>query len=123
MNLKFSSIADAGDLLKERLVLKAGGPVALGDYLVMLSTVNSEGSPYAGSHTIYWFPDGNVKSGDQVILYTKAGTSSKKALEQGATAHFFYWGLGAPVWRASEGNRAIILRSAEWELAKTVKRV
>jgi hypothetical protein len=40
-----------------------------------------------------------VKAGDHVILYTKRGTDKAAKRKDGATNHFFYWGMSAPLWR------------------------
>lgn len=112
MNLKYSSFADGGNIEKERLILKAHANVEIGNYAVFCSSVN-EGKATAGRKTAYWFPDETIKTGDLVVLYTKVGTDSKKKLNSGATAHFFYWGLKDAVW-GSPSNTAILLRVAEW---------
>lgn len=112
MNLKHSSFADPGSFEKERLVLKAYADVEIGNYAVFCSSVN-DGNATAGHKTAYWFPDGKVKAGDLVVLYTKGGTDSKKTLSSGATAHFFYWGLKTAIW-GSSNNAAVLLRVAEW---------
>lgn len=112
MNLKHSSFADAGTFEKERLVLKAHAEVEIGNYAVFCSGV-SDGKATAGHKTAYWFPDEKVKAGDLVVLYTKTGTDSKKKLESGVTAHFFYWGLKNAIW-GNSNNTAVLLRVAEW---------
>jgi hypothetical protein len=114
MNLNFSSFADAGDLQKERLVLKAKAAIPLGDYLVMASKASATGTAVAGRHRAYWFPDGDVEADDLVVVYTKSGVDSKKKLASGATAHFFYWGLETPLWGKMSGNGVVILRADSW---------
>jgi len=113
MNLTFSSFADAGDLSKERLILKAKSDLAIGNYAVFVSGVTADGTATAGKKTAFWFPDGDVKANDLVVLYTKTGIASKKVLKSGATAHFFM-GLQNPQWEALGRRGAVILRAVEW---------
>ncbi len=113
MKLAISSFADPGNYEKERLVIKVLSDVDIGAYAVFISAVSEDGKATAGRKTAYWFPDTAAKSGDLVVLYTKAGQDSKKDLQDGRTAHFYYWGLKASVWEA--GSRtAVVLRVAEW---------
>lgn len=46
----------------------------------------------------FWFPNDTVKSGDTVVLYTKAGTAKKKDHSSGRTSHFYYFGKARPDW-------------------------
>jgi len=114
MKLEIRSFADAGQQQKERLVIRALSDVDVGDYLVLCSTVTSDGKAVAGTRTAYWFPDKQVKSGDLVVLYSKRGTRGEKQLESGATAHFFYWGREDTLWPG--GNGAVLMRASEWKL-------
>lgn len=121
MNLIFSSFADVGDLTKERLILKAVSDIPLGDYAVFLSKTSPDGTAYSGQQTAFWFPDGDIKANDLAVLYTKSGVASKKVLDSGATAHFFYWGLTAAQWGRTSGKGAVILRAAEWKFHSSAK--
>ena len=113
MKLEFSSFADAGDHDKERIVIKALSDLDIGEYAVFLSALSDTRSPTAGRKTAYWFPDGMVKPGDLIVLYSKSGSSSKKDIGEGRTAHFYYWGLDKAVW-GNDDKTAVILRIAEW---------
>lgn len=113
MTMKISSFANAGDLSRERLVLRVVADIDIGAYAVLCSRVFKGEVPTAGRNTAYWFPDQQVKAGDRVVLYTKSGVDSKKPIEGHGTAHFFYWGLTNPLWAASV-NTAVLLRVATW---------
>jgi hypothetical protein len=112
MSLELRSVAAAGDLEKERLVLKALSDTDVGDYAVLWSGIGNSGGPTSGRKRAFWFPDIKVKAGDTVVLYTKKGDRSKKALDGGATAHFFYWGSDSLLW--DENHCAVLLFVAEW---------
>lgn len=113
MKLKITSFPDAGNLAKERLVIQVFADLDIGDYLVMRSRV-SERSPTPGKKATFWFPDKDIKSGDRVVLYSKAGAASEKALKSGGRAHFFYWDLDEAVWGESK-HGAVLVHAAEWE--------
>jgi hypothetical protein len=117
MKLEISSFANPGDLSRERIVLRVSGDIDVGDYAVFSSGVTRAGEPTSGRKAAYWFPDGEVKAGDLVVLYTKKGTSSAKSLDKGQrTAHFFYWGKETALWGNSE-HCAVVLLIDEWESA------
>jgi hypothetical protein len=113
MKLNITSFADAGNFQKERIVLKADAEIGLGEYAVFCTTVSASGDAMSGRKTAYWFPDGTIKKNDLVVLYSKKGTASKKDLNGGRTAHFFYWGDDHSMWGGT-GNGAVVLRVAEW---------
>ena len=113
MNLNISSFADAGNVDKERLVLKARVGLDIGKYAVFCTELSQDGAATAGSKLAYWFPDEEVKANDLVVLYTKRGISRKKELDTNRTAHFFYWGHEEALWGNGE-NGAVVLQVARW---------
>lgn len=114
MKLKISSFADVGQPEKERLIIRAESDADVGEYLVMATSISTDGNATAGFKLAYWFPDKEVKAGDLVVLYSKSGKQSEKQLTSGVTAHFFYWGLQKlPVWSSAKG--AVLLLAAEWQ--------
>jgi hypothetical protein len=102
MNLKLVSFADSGKLDRERVVLRATKDLDTGDYTALCSVCSDPGSATSGLQTAYWFPDGEIKAGDLVVLYTKSGKEGKKDIGAGHTAYFFYWGLSKPLWNTSK---------------------
>lgn len=52
-----------------------------------------------------------------VVLYTKEGTTASKVNSNGASSHFFYWGLDNNVWN-NDGDCALLLRADNWESHK-----
>lgn len=112
MNLVFSSFAEPRNLATERIILKALKEVDIGDYAIFRSIV-SEGSPTPGWKGAYWFPDITVNANDLIVLYTKGGSHSTKALADGRTAHFFYWGRDEAMW-GDKRHGAVIVLVSEW---------
>jgi hypothetical protein len=117
-DLRFSSFANAGDLNKERAVLRAESDVNIGQFAVFRSLASSTGSgATAGKKIAYWFPDTQLKKGDLVVIYTKRGKSSEKKLDGGRTAHFFYWDSDETYW-AEERYGLVVLKVETWRFAK-----
>jgi hypothetical protein len=115
MNLEIRAFADAGDLSKERIVLKALTDVDVGDYAILRSGVASGGgAPTSGRKAAYWFADVEVKANDVIVLYTKKGSRSSKLLDSGRTAHFFYWGKDEPLW-ADQKFGAVLVEITNWQ--------
>jgi hypothetical protein len=113
MNLKISSFADAGNFSKERVILKVESDSDVGDYVLLCTALSSDRKATSGKKLAYWFPDGPVNKNDLVVLYTKKGTSSTKALESGKTVHFFYWGEDHSIW-GGNGNAAVLMSADAW---------
>jgi hypothetical protein len=114
MKLEIRSFADSGDLDHERVTFRALEDMDIGEYLVLRSNKGSEGGPISGAKDAYWFPDQMVKEGDLIILYTKKGARSKKLLESGKTAHFFYWRHDRPFWGSEPDNVVVLMLATEW---------
>lgn len=106
MNIKITSITDAGLAGRERVVMKVLRDTDVGLYAALRTGYRSP-SPTTGVTDAYWFPDKPVKRDDLVVLYTKSGSASEKKLASGATAHFFYWGVEQPLWTTAD--RAVVL--------------
>lgn len=115
MNLEITSFAGAGDLLRERIVLKARRDLDVGDYAVLRSAVGSgEGTPTSGRKIAYWFPNEDVRANDLVVLYTKKGSRGSKPIEGGHTAYFFYWGRDEALWD-DHNFGAALLEVRDWQ--------
>ena len=115
MKLEIRSFADVGEISKERIILKALKDLDVGDYAVLRSRTGSNGrEPTSGRKTAYWFPDEKVQADDLIILYTKEGTRGTKLLDDGQTAHFFYWGRKEAYWNDSRYGAAL-LEVSEWQ--------
>lgn len=126
MKVAVSSFADMGNLAKERLVLKVLADTDIGRYAVFSSDIYSKPGksgnpiPTSGRKRAYWFDDLPVKAGDLVVLYTKGGLTSKKVLDSGNTAHFFYWGLTAPIWEAAKTG-VVVLSVDDWDFVPAAR--
>jgi hypothetical protein len=115
MSLKLKSIADKGDLQKERLVLSVINDTDLGFYALLRTSLNN-GVVTTGVHNAFWFPYKSVKAGDLVVVYSKRGTESQKGVEGGRTAHFLYWGRTEPLW-GTHDKGVVLLYAPTWHSA------
>lgn len=118
MNLKLQSIANKGEPDKERLAIKVINDTDIGDYL-LLRTGTTENSPTTAVFNTLWFPHNEVKAGDLIVVYSKAGANRTKELESGKTAYFYYWGSPDALWSEDkEGVKsAVLLNAPEWDSA------
>ena len=118
MKLKIQSVTDKGQLNKERLLLKVLADTDVGDYVILQSGYD-EDSVTIDTYYAYWPPYKRVEAGDLVIVYTKSGRENEKRLPSGKQAHFFYWGLGVPIW--SRSDRALVLMHCPKWISKSPK--
>lgn len=113
MKIEIRSFADKGDFESERMSLRATANVDLGAHAIFYLKLNSNGKPSSGKKVAYWFPDLELKTNDLVVVYTKKGERRTKTLDDGTTAHFFYWGLDKPIWN-QPGAACSLLAITEW---------
>ncbi len=113
MKLELRSIIAPGDLNKERLTLRALADLDVGDYLVAQSGYIDDSPTTTFYHTL-WFPYKPIPKGDLVVVYTKMGTSSERALDRGKRAHFFYLDLQNPIWDGPDKG-ALVLYAPTWQ--------
>ncbi len=83
-------------------------------YYAVFDTVRIEDGISQSPKRVYWFNDYQVKAGDHVILYSKPGTDVAKRRTDGATNHFFYWGLKNTLWGAKDAC-AVVVEVNDWE--------
>lgn len=113
MALRIEGIRQPGDLSRERIVLRADSDTDIGRYLI-LSARASNGKTLAGRiPNCYWFPDREIKAGDFVVLYSKAGTRNVKENDSGNASYFFYWGLDETLWD-DDALSPVLMRVAIW---------
>lgn len=115
MKLKIRSIADKGNIEKERLVIKALSNCDVGEFL-LLRVGYREGSVTSGVHNSFWFPDQSVEAGDLVVIYSKSGRQNSKKLNSGKKAYFFYWGREGALWK-DNSKAPVLMHCQEWESA------
>lgn len=112
MKLKITAIREAGDLSKERLVMKAEASTDVGQY-VLLRVDTVDGKPTTSVRNTYWFPDKSINPGDYIVVYSKEGKSSEKEFKN-VVSHFFYWGSKETLWDEKNVG-ATVLHAPDWE--------
>jgi len=121
MNVEISSIAKAGQLDGERIVLRVTEECDIGRFAVFrcFSSEKERNVQSGNVPNVFWFPDKKVAAKDYVVVYTKSGASSEKKNSDGTTSHFFYWRLDAPIW--TDGYTPVLVNTATWRLGQIVK--
>jgi hypothetical protein len=120
MNLEIRSVEAAGDLERERLVLRATTNANIGLFAVFRCESQDNDEVSSGPvPDAYWFEDKKVKENDLVVLYTKAGTISEKVSSSGATSHFFYWGLDTPIWVPA--HTPLLVNTTTWRFGTSIR--
>lgn len=112
MKLKVTAIREAGNLAKERIVLRAEVGLDIGEY-VLLQTGFKEDSVNTSVFYAYWFPDKVINAGDYIVLYTKQGKASQVEFRD-VQSHFLYWGKSQAVWDR-ENSAAVLMHAPEWD--------
>ena len=112
MSVRIKSIAEAGNLSKERIIMKVSARDDIGYYAMFRSHYKNDDVTTGVSHVL-WFSDKPVVAEDLVILYSKTGTDSSKTNANGTTSHFFYWHSYEPLWEGGDYS-AVLLEIGRW---------
>lgn len=115
MKLKIKSFSDAGNLKDERIGFEVLENCDLSFFIVHSTSKTPNGFYNRPQHT-FWFYPLKVNAGDEVVLYTKTGTDSKRE-ENDKTIHFIYWGLNEAILKE---KKCIVLVEVENWVIKTV---
>src|SRR5213078_5386428 len=91
LSLKFLRVVEPGNIDHERVHLEATKDCDVSFYILIATVAMSAERIYVGARPAYWFEPEEVKAGDHVIVYTKAGRYSKQPRRDGHFNHFFYW--------------------------------
>ena len=114
MTIEAKYVKDAGDIEKERLVMKTRQRTYIGSYLVTDTTYYDDESVSNRLRHLYWFPDDiYADRGDTIVLYTKEGEDFKSEKKSGSYIYFFYWGLERSIWNKKDDS-AVIFKISEW---------
>lgn len=119
MNLELRSVANRGDIERERITFRVTADVDVGDFVVMQSGY-VDGEVTTDIHHSFWFAYKPIEKGDLVVLYTKSGNMSSRPLKQRGLVHFFYWGLDMPIWQ-HEDRAAVLLAAPTWQSKSSIE--
>ena len=115
MRLKVTSVADRGNHDKERIVMRVTSDTDVGGYAIFRSVGNEEGGPTTKVADVFGFPDGKVKTGDVVVLYTKRGATSNRPHKSGeGTVRFYYWGKPDALWTPGK-HAPVPVFTSDWQ--------
>lgn len=117
MKLEIVQVLDFGSHDTERVMLRAVADCNL-HYYILTDTTYTDASHISNKlRHMHWFHNQDVKSGDEVILYTKKGIDSSASLTNGRTRYTKYWGLGNSVWN-NTGDAALLFEINTWRTTK-----
>jgi hypothetical protein len=117
--LSVLGIRDAGDIDRERVVLRVDKPVDLLEYLVLNAASSHPARIRDLNQHVFWFPSHEVKPGEFVRLYSRTGVQLTRLGSYGrsqARYHDFFWGKSTPVWMPGS-NAAVLIEIAGWRFA------
>ena len=112
MKVRIQYVADRGDLDRERLVLRVHRDVDIGDFMLVRTGFEDDEVTTEVSNA-FWFPYKRLRTGDLVVVYSKAGRDREKRLDGGGKAHFFYWDQNSPLWN-DEHVAPVLLYAPQW---------
>ena len=114
--LAIVDVRDAGDLTKERLLMKATSDIDISEFIVIPANRSGENVIMNYNRLHFWFPKRFIANGEYVRLYTRSGgynVTVGNFRQEIATFHNFYWNLNGSVWQAYADTAAIV-RISTW---------
>lgn len=81
---------------------------------LLLPPVASPDTVQAGNKDCFWFPALRVKTGENVVLYTRGGTANTETRADGQVYHFFFRGLTTPKYPLLT-HCAVLFEVNSWE--------
>lgn len=120
MELKIKNVIDYGTHGSERVELTVVSNCNLKYYMIADTTYNGQNSISNKMRHVFWFTPQDVKSGDELVVYTKNGINSSEYINGGRNVKYiFYWGLSSYVWNNS-GDAAILFKLNNWNTTRVV---
>jgi hypothetical protein len=119
MKLSIVGIDHQGDRDHEVVTLKVGADCDLRSYILTDANYNKEDQvmTHPFRHT-FWFETTPVKSGDYVMVHTRAGTAVHHPNQLGTTSHEFFWDAPEAVWHEKD-DAAILFEVAAHSIETT----
>jgi len=115
MKLRIEAITDRGIPNSERLHLRVVEATNLMSHVILVSAYVGETQIANGALSSFWLPPIDVAPGDQVILYSRAGTYVPPPPSlPGFRTFFFYWGNPQTLWNTPSAC-AMVLDLASWQ--------
>jgi len=112
-------LADAGNFVKERVIMTATADVDIAYFSLFCCTASAEDEVAAGDiPRVFWFEERKMKKGDLAVLYTKQGTTSEKKNKNGSTSTFYYWGLKGVLWTPQ--RRPVLVSTPEYKFGEFI---
>lgn len=122
MKIEILNIADRGIANQERLHLRVLEPTNLGSHLVMSSIWVTPTTVANGNKAVFWFPPQEVKTYDEIVLYTRAGANHTGPAQglvgalASSTTYFYFWGQQTTIWNSQEAC-ALLFDVANWTVS------
>ena len=113
LSLQIETVLSPGNKEDERIVIKSLADTEMGEYVLLQTGFNADiNKVTVKTYNSFWFPDGEIKNGDFVVIYTKLGQANVKETKKGKV-HFFYWNLSFPIWDKSD-RAPVLLYAPVW---------
>jgi hypothetical protein len=116
MKIDIRGVYEAGNLEKERIVLRANSEIDIGRFILSRNSYIADGAVHDKMRNAFWLPDQNVEAGHLVVIYTKNGENRVRVNKDGSKTHFIYSGLTQPIW--SSEDAIVLFEIASWEMKK-----
>jgi hypothetical protein len=117
MKVEWVGIYEGGNITNERIHFRALVDIDLRYYAIYDSNLIDANRIFVGNRNCYWFSTQLIKAGDNVVLYTRAGSPNVEKRPNGTVFHFLFRGLAQPLYRQND-SCAVLFEIGNWVTAK-----
>ncbi|MDE3098961.1 MAG: hypothetical protein KGJ88_05765 [Verrucomicrobiota bacterium] len=114
MKTTWLGIYDRGNIANERVHFRALADIDL-QFCAIVDTQYQtvQGLIEVNNKNCFWFSPYPVKAGQNVVVYTRAGVPNFETRADGSMFHFFFRGLGQPLYQPVH-RCAVLLEINSW---------
>jgi hypothetical protein len=113
MRTVWIGIYDRGAIPSERVHFRASADIDLVRYVLLDTVFLSANAIGNGNKSCFWFPSQIVRAGENVVVYTRAGTTSREVRPDGSVYHFIFRGKTSALYARPEAC-AVLYELADW---------
>jgi hypothetical protein len=114
MRAVWIGVYNRGEIASERVHFRATNDINLVRYVLFDTLRINDNALANGNRGSFWFSSLEIRTGENVVVYTRAGQYSREVKPDGSVYHFIFRGLTTPLY-AFPASCAVLLELGDWQ--------